>query len=201
MSVVGANDACFEGEHVEGIKKLEISSILQPEHLETVVQSTAAFRERILVHPVAVIHEHLIMDERGLTSKFHRSAGFVHARSRPVAHMATHDDASVHACVGLYETGSVLRPPFARSMKPSGMPRGEGEVVSLPRMSKPPDVGDSQIVTKIAVPPPRPLPPPSPRSPSPPPPKPPPPKPPPPPSPRSPSLPIKVPLIKVPLAP
>ena len=85
MSVVGANDACFEGEHVEGIKKLEISSILRPEHLETVVQSTAAFRERILVHPVAVIHEHLVMDERGtheLTSKFHRSAGFVHAADR-----------------------------------------------------------------------------------------------------------------------
>jgi len=82
MSVVGASDACLEGQHVEGIKKLEISSILPHEHLETVVLSVAAFRERILVHPVEVIHEHLIMDERGLTSKFHRSAGFVHAADR-----------------------------------------------------------------------------------------------------------------------
>ena len=36
-------------------------------------------------------------------------------------------------------------------IKTSGMPRGEGEVVFLPKKRKPPDIDDSQVITKTAV--------------------------------------------------
>jgi hypothetical protein len=69
--------------------------------------------------------------------------------------------------------GPAASPSLLKKHKPLGNAEGREGGVSLPIMPKPPDIGDSQIVTKIAVAtPPRPLPPPSPRSPLPPPPRP-----------------------------